>query len=626
MTKFDITRRDFVHGVSGATLAALLSGKPATAAAPSDASTYPPLRTGLRGQYPGSFEIAHAARDGHFNGPVSAKSTGEHYDLIVVGGGISGLSSALFYQKALGPKARILVLDNHDDFGGHAKRNEFLHKGRMYLSYGGTMSIETPFPYSFTAKSLLTELGVTPSRWKDVVQRKTFAGMGSGVFFDREHFTADSLVPGFNHEEAPTAAFWDAAPLDFASKTALLRLYDANTNFMPGMTPHERRKRLEAMSYETFLRKYAKLPDQAVSFFDGVGYRNNMRIDTCPAFMAMRGGAPGFAGMEVEQDPLEEADFFHFPDGNASIARLLVARLVPKVFGAPQTMDSIVTATADYSHLDRPDQPVRIRLKQMVVRVEHVGDASVVENASGSIHPVRVVYQKPDGSDDQRYEAKAANVILACFNNIIPYIAPQLPESQKQALKYPSKVPMMYTSVLLRNWRAWKSAGVNTVMAPHGYYQHLLLDTPLQLGDYESVGAVDEPATLHMLRNPNFPGHPRKDQNRMGRQEMLATSFETIESETRAQLQRTFGSYGFDEKQDILAITVNRWPHGYAYTYDTLGDPTFPDAEQPHVIGRKPFGRIAIANADSGAAAFTNIAIDEAERAVQESLASRGYD
>ncbi|MBB2201966.1 NAD(P)-binding protein [Gluconacetobacter tumulisoli] len=624
MKRSSITRRDFINGVSAVTLSGLLGGSYAASAADSTTARAddPPLKQGLRGQYPGSFEIAHVARDGGFTGPVQARDTGEHYDLVVVGGGISGLSAAWFYRRALGPATRVLVIDNHDDFGGHAKRNEYRIQGRTLLSYGGTMSIESPFPYSFTAKSLLSELGVDLSRTGGIEQPRIFSGMNRGVFFDSDHFTADRILAGYT-PNAP-ASFWKDAPLDEPSRRALIHLHDPRVNFLPGMTPRARRVLLQSISYETFLRNYAKLPDQAVAFFHGDGYRNNMRVDSCPAFMAMRYGAPGFAGMGIEQDPVDDSPVFHFPDGNASIARLLVSQLVSAVFGTPQNMESIVTAQADYGELDRAGSPVRIRLGQMVVRVEHVGGASAQDKAAGKA-PVRIVYQKPDGSDPARHAVTAENVVLACFNNIIPYIVPELPDPQKEALKYPSKVPMMYTSVVLGNWRAWKQAGISSLSVPHGYYQHLLLDSPARFGAFETVLSPDEPVTLHMLRNPNFPGHPRKEQNRMGRAEMLATSFETIEKETRAQLQRIFGPHGFNEEQDILGLTVNRWPHGYAYTYDTLGDPEFPEAEQPHVVGRRPFGRIAIANADSGASAFTNIAIDEAERAVQECLVSRGY-
>ncbi|GBQ66384.1 hypothetical protein AA103196_1379 [Ameyamaea chiangmaiensis NBRC 103196] len=616
-------RRDFINGVSAATLASLLAGERPRSAHAAQTS-YPPTAQGLRGQYPGSFEIAHAARDGAFTGPVAAQDTGEHYDLVVVGGGISGLSAAWFYRQALGPKTRILIIDNHDDFGGHAKRNEFHVGNRMLLSYGGTMSIETPFPYSFTAKALLSELGIDLSRKSRIEQPTRFAGMTRGVFFDKAHFGADRIVAGYS--EAATDTFWQQTPLDDAARRALVKLHARDANPLPDMTPEARRALLERISYETFLRQYARLPDQAVAFFAGAAYRNNMRLDTCPAFSALRYGAPGFAGMAVAQDPIVESETFHFPDGNASIARLLAGRLVPGLFGTPQTMESIVTARADYGTLDRASSPVRIRLGQMVVRVEHTGSAPAADKATGRIAPVRVVYQKPDGSDPVRHAVTADNVILACFNNIIPYIMPELPDAQKAALKYPSKVPMMYASVVLSNWRAWKQAGIENLMVPNGYYQHLLLDSPARFAAFDTVRSPDEPITLHMLRNPNFPGHPRKEQNRMGRAEMLATSFKTIEAATCDQLQQIFGPYGFDSARDILGLTVNRWPHGYAYTYDTLGDPAFPDAEQPHIIGRRPYGRVSIANADAGASAFTNVAIDQAERAVQDALVSRAYD
>src|SRR5262249_14254272 len=168
----------------------------ADATAAETGADYPPVKTGLRGQYPGSFEVAHQARDGVFNGQLSAEDTGEHYDLVVVGAGISGLATAWFFHKALGDDCRVLILDNHDDFGGHAKRNEFRHNGRTYVSYGGTMSIETPFPYSFTAKALVAELGIDVASYPRLEQPQVYAGLELGMFFDREHFAADRVVTG----------------------------------------------------------------------------------------------------------------------------------------------------------------------------------------------------------------------------------------------------------------------------------------------------------------------------------------------------------------------------------------------------------------------------------------------
>jgi spermidine dehydrogenase len=353
---------------------------------------------------------------------------------------------------------------------------------------------------------------------------------------------------------------------------------------------------------------------ESLAFFKGMGFRNNMRVDTCPAYIAAQ-RSPIFSGMSVAEAPRRSSDYFHFPDGNASIARLLVASLTPGVFDGPVDAETIVSADADYAALDREGGDVRIRLSSIVVRVEHIGDPSPVTEEA-----VRTVYVK----DGRRLSVTSANVILACFNNIIPMIAPDLPAAQAEALKYPSKVPMQYTNVLVRNWHAWKALGVSSITAPNGYHTSTSLDVPMTIGGYQSAFTPDEPVVIHMVRNPNSPGLPRKEQNRLGRMDMLTTPFETVEANIRDQLQRMLGPGGFREADDILAITVNRWPHGYAYTYDTLGDPDVPDAERPHVIGRKPFGRIAIANADAAAAAFTNAAIEQAYRAVQETLISRG--
>jgi spermidine dehydrogenase len=197
---------------------------------------------------------------------------------------------------------------------------------------------------------------------------------------------------------------------------------------------------------------------------------------------------------------------------------------------------------------------------------------------------------------------------------------PELPSAQKDALAYPVKVPMMYTNVLLRNWTAFQKLGVSQISAPGMYYTYVALDPGTKVGGYSGAGSPEEPILLHMIRNPNKPGLPRKEQNRLGQQELLTASFADFELQIRRQLDRMLRGGGFDAARDIAAITVNRWPYGYAYTYDTLADPDLPPEQRPHILGRRRFGRITIANSDAGAAAFTNQAIDEANRAVQELL------
>ena len=369
------------------------------------------------------------------------------------------------------------------------------------------------------------------------------------------------------------------------------------------------------MSYQDFLLKVASVSPDAIPFFQGEGGRNNKRVDTVPALETARHGAVGFNGMHLKfEEQFNEGSYlFHFPDGNASIARLLVAKLSPAVISGEQSMNTIVQAPVAYEQLDTPQANVRMRLGSSVVRVQHQGQPE-------SSQSVKIAYIK----DGTMVGVRGRHCIMASYNGFIPYLLPELPERQRESLLYPVKVPMMYTNVLLRKWTAFEKLGVSSIAAPCMYHTHCRLDPGTTMGGYQGVGTPEEPVLLHLIRNPNKPGLPRKEQNRFGQQELLTTTFEQFELQTREQLGRMLGPGGFDPAEEIVAITVNRWPYGYAYTYDTLADPDVPPEQRPHVLGRQRFGRVTIANADAGAAAFTNQAIDEAHRAVQELLVSEG--
>jgi len=619
-----ITRRDFLNGVSlGITGAyALRRGMPGWAGpvrdstALPDAAGYPPLRAGLRGNFPEAVaEFAGLEAGKYRDLAVAAGETGEEYDLVIVGAGISGLSAAHFYRTALGAGERILILDNHDDFGGHAKRNEFHYQGRTLLGFGGTYAIATPFPYSYTAKALLTELGIEVDRYPEFVNHalESKYGLRSAMFFDKEHFGEDRLVAGYGR--LPWNQFLAQAPLSDTARADLVRLHGKNPDYMDGMSPQAKKAKLEKISYQEFLLQFAKVAPDAIPFFSGDAARNNKRVDTLPALEAAQHGAIGFNGLGLKlRDPFNEGSFFfHFPDGNASIARLLVSRLVPGAIAGPQSMHTIVNARVDYGQLDRADSAVRIRLSSPVVRVLH-------EGAPEDAEWVRVAYV-------ERGKAKAVrarNCILACYNRLIPQLMPEMSAEQKEALEYPVKVPMLYTNVLLKKWSAMAKLGVSRVRAPGMYHTEWMLDPGTTVGGYQGVGSPEGPILVHMVRNPNRPGLPRKEQNRLGQQELLSTTFEQFELEIRRQMSRMFAAGGFDAAEDIVAITVNRWPYGYAYTYDTLADPDVAPEERPHVVGRRRFGLVSIANSDAGAAAFTNQAIDEAHRAVEEIFLRQG--
>src|SRR6476660_451082 len=235
-----ITRRDFLNGAA-LTVAAGLTPAAQLAAQP---NRYPPALTGLRGQHAGSFEVAHElAREGR-KFPAGDLPIDETYDLVVVGGGISGLAAAWFYCRAQ-PSARILILDNHDDFGGHAKRNEFTLDGRRIIGYGGSQSLQSPNSlYSPVAKGLVRDLGVDITRFETAFDRGFYPSLGlsRGLFFNREAFGRDVLVtgdPGSGEGNArpgtkPLSEFVSAFPIAEASKAQIVALYSGAVDPLAG--------------------------------------------------------------------------------------------------------------------------------------------------------------------------------------------------------------------------------------------------------------------------------------------------------------------------------------------------------------------------------------------------------
>jgi spermidine dehydrogenase len=696
----DITRRDFLNGIAvgagGLLAAAWLPGmgipgggplpspwgaaRAGVVSGPQDApGYYPPARTGMRGSHPGSYEVGHAMRDGTFWKVAGAPvQTGEHYDLVVVGGGISGLSTAHFY-RARNPSARILILDNHDDFGGHAKRNEFRPRGRLLLTNGGTWSIESPFNYSPVAAGLLTTLGIDPPALEEQCSRPdTYRGLESAVFFDHETFGADRLVTGvpsrarrdrnastgvanqpqskqrvrdslrdrslgslpetypallplMPQQQAAHESAWRnflaKTPLAAAAQRDIVRIQTEVVDYMPGLTSDQKKDKLWRMSYKDYLLHVVKADPGVIPYYQtrthglyGIG------IDAVPAQDCWAIGLPGFEGLALDRTPTggrlsftaagdvtpgKKPYFFHFPDGNASIARLLVRSLVPGAIPGSSAED-IVTARVDYAKLDRPSNGVRIRLNSTVVGVKHTGADPVRATE------VDVTYARSDGTEHTAYLVRANDVVLASWNMMIPYICPDLPGKQKDALKYGVKVPLVYTGVAIKSRRAFDKLGVHTVATPGMFHSSVGLDVPVSIGAYEYPSTPDDPVVVRMERTPCQPGLSARDQQRIGQADLLGTPFEVFERSIRDQLGRVLGGGGFDPARDIDAITVNRWPHGYAYEYNPLWDPAWPPGEAPNEIARRRFGRIAIACEDAAAASYTDQAIDQGYRAVEE--------
>ena len=621
-----ITRRDFLNGVAigiGSMAASSMLGCGHGPTGARGEANYPPAAGGMRGSTDGSFEAAHGLRDGSFwKTAGSATSTDDTYDLIVVGAGISGLAAVHFFRKQAGPRARILVLDNHEDFGGHASRKEFQVGGRQLLGYGA-QSIESPSKYSDVAKGVLTDLGVDVSKFYHYFDQKLYRSLklGSGIFFDRETFGEDRLVAGFG--DVPHEQFFARAPLSAAARRDLVRMYTGKVDYLPGLTRKQKEAMLGKISYADFLTKIAKCTPEVLPVLQtrshdlfGVG------IDAVSAAAVYEAGDDygyGYPGLDgvlgaSGERGAEKPDpyIFHFPDGNASIARLLVRSFIPEAIPG-HTMEDVVTARADYSQLDRQDSAVRIRLNSTVVRVKHDGEPA-------SAREVDVTYVR----QGKLFKVRARRCVLACYNSMIPYLCHELPAVQKEALVYGVKTPLLYSHVAIRNWTSFQKLGVFQIAAPGSYHPYAALDFPVSMGEYKFPSQPEEPMVLFMVRTPCQPGLPEREQHRIGRVELYDVPFETMERNIRDQLARMLGGGGFDPARDIQGITIGRWAHGYAYEYNSLFDPDFVEDQMPHVVGRKPFGRITIANSDAGAVAYMDAAIDQAYRAVEELAEFKG--
>jgi spermidine dehydrogenase len=616
-----ITRRDFLDGVAlsmAATIVAPYSSVALAASGKGMADYYPPLLTGMRGSHKGSFEVAH---DLVMKGqrPVAYQRVDDVYDLVIVGGGISGLAAAYLYRKQKGPGAKILVLDNHDDFGGHAKRNEFRVDGKTLLSFGGSINLEQA-AMGPGAYQLLQEVGVEFKTLQDAGASDYALSNGAapfGIYLDKDGYGEDQIVAGPWGEAFSGAgdyrAMIDSLNLSADDKAKLISLIAGEKDYLADIPLQDKDRYLRSNSYASFLRdrvglssKGSKLSEPWASAIYGVGNESVSIME------AIGLGAPGLyapglpdsvTAPEETQDP-DQYRYPMFPDGNASVARLFVRKLIPEV--APgSTMQDLVAARFDYSQLDRAESPVRVRLNSTAVNVANQGDGVDVSYVTSG----------------KAFKVRGKHCILAGYNGMVPHLCPELPEAQKKSLAYGVKTPFIWANVVLKSSKAVRQGGASVYQCPGSFFELVSHAPPVTLGNYRAPTGPQDPMVMFMGHMPAPKGdgsQSARDLYRLGRHKLLATPFSDYEAAIREQLTGMFGQYGFDADRDVEAITINRWSHGYAYEYLQLHDPDWEKGQAPHELGRKPIGRISIANSDSEAYAYVQAAINAAIRAVGE--------
>ena len=676
-----ITRRDFLDGVAitaaglaAAAAAPHLTGAEALASSrghspsPLPRGYYPPTRTGLKGQRddlvrdimridgPPNQRDVHSTKGGpgiHVRRVVDSDET---YDCVIVGAGASGLAAAKYYRDRFGEGSRILLLDPLPDYGGHSARNEFHVGDTTFLKNGGTVNLDSvatwnqptgglmdiPGSYGQPALDLLAYLGVDPGTFPE--PESAALGLRAMLLFPARDWGADALVPN-RVAPQPWPEFLATTPFSPEARAAIARIQTGTTDWLEArhgeLDDQQKKAILSRITQKQYYMDYIGAPEQAIRQYQ----RNGHGLLGAGAQAVSAGDmwglfAPGFQGLGLTDDPfpgigrtpqfgrLPETDPSPtWPDGNSSLLRLLVDRLIPGSVagpgGAALNQENVLNAVTDYSKLDRRRNDVRIRLKSLVFRVKPGGTKHRHGDRRKRLAEVDYLI---DGERHGR-RVRATHVVMACWNRVTAHILEDLPRSQVKDLCYARKTPLIYGRAALNNWQAFADADIGSV-SPRG--NSLFWDsTSLQAG--HTFGSVygpkpaqpDQPAMLNFTVVPtDHDATPQLAAYEGGRKKLLQMSFRDLERALVDVLDRSVNKSGgdFEPQRDIHSIMVNRWNYGYAHELTSVWDPSLygPWAQQPQVKGRKPLRNVSIANSDSAAFAYTHSAINEGYRAVQD--------
>ena len=614
----DITRRDFLNAtllVSGGLLTSTASGKLLSQSARNPATDEWTGYGGV-GDYANSngntavvLEGGHQIRDGAFESlPSNVINTGESYDCVIVGGGISGLAAALIFQRKAGEGKICLVLDNHPIFGGEAKRNEFLVDGHRLIGHQGSALFWVPYSHSFIAR-FYESIGLTAPRleyqkWGSSdpeipLSRTPYLGSAAYGFYFGLKF---GQKPGVWLTD-PWGKKLEGAPISVKTREELLRSDSAD---QPGAQKPEYRgdavsRRLDTMTLEDHLmEKYAIRRETVRTFFSDEGGGFGLGPDALSGYTAY-----AFDGL----GPIPDDGTEMFPDGNSGIARLMAKTLIPESIAGGHSLENVCQNAVNFAALDRPGTAARIRLDSTAVWVKHNSEPAKSES-------VTVAYTR----GGRTYRVRARSVVMAGGSWTTKQIVRDLPQDRKDAYAQFYRSPCMVANVAVRNWRFLYRMGISGCQWFEGLGSYLQVRKLALCGTDSPTIGPDSPVVLAIKVLYMYPGKTAEQQGHMGRAEMISTSFRDYERQIRQQFNEMFARSGFDASRDIAGIILNRWGHAYAspapgFYFGKDGKPA-----PGEVLRAAPFGRIAFANTDLSGMPDHKSSIIEADRAVEQLL------
>jgi spermidine dehydrogenase len=618
----EITRRDFLGSTLLASGAILLEGlSPAELLAETDDFT----GYGGVGEYSRSngntlevLQAGHKIRDGAYNPlPGNTVDTGEIYDCVIVGGGISGLAAALCFLRQAGPSASVLILENHPIFGGEAKQNEFEVDGKRLIAHQGSAIYLVPYPHSFIAR-FYESIGLHAPK----LNYQKWTGPKPDMVLGRTPYDSAGLSHGqygfwFGSRFGATSGTWlidpvgkdmQGAPVRDGTRKELQRWFS-------GKAAEEAKFDLPKYEGDTASRRL-----DAISAEQHYIEHFGLSRDTIRGFLSpVEGGGSGLGPDALSAYCDYAADLLHpfddgpdeavqmFPGGNTTIARLMVKALIPQSIDGPASVDGVSRGAVKFEALDSRGAAARIRLSATTVSVRHDGDPAKAEYVS-------IAYAHAG----QVFRVKARSAVMAGGSWTTKHIVADLPREHRAAYAQFYRSPCMMANVAVRNWRFLHKMGISGCRWFEGVGNYMDVCRQAVVGGIDEGIGPDSPVVLAVKVLYSFPGLSTEEQGHRGRGEMLATAFRDYEQRIREQFTSMFGTAGFEAKRDIAGIVLNRWGHAYlspqpGFFFGKEGNPAPRD-----ILRSAPFGRIAFANTDLAGAMDHRYSILEAQRAVNQ--------